>query len=587
MGYLSIFLFPSEKTKITKHILLLFVIIVSSHSLIMELKPISIPYLSLRENITNSNLRHLSEQYVYGSAFKINYYYSNLYLGEKMEKQGYILDTGSSITTSTCSPICTKCGKHICPPYNVTSKDKILSCYDERCSWLTSRCSTHDRKCSFSISYSEGSSLDGVYINEIVRFGENYQEQKPIYVPIGCTKSENHLFYNQDANGIMGLANNDHNFIDILYKSGAINSKIFSLCLAQLGGVFNIGEINYKIHGENVTFVPMLLDRGKYFGLTVKSLAVNNRTINSFNPSKYNIFIDSGTTISYIDNTIFDEILNLMKDECKKFGKIKACGSYSYHSDYGHCFYFDSLEELDYAVYNYWPIIHFYLDGYDYKWKGKNYVFNISTPSKPGACMGINKYYGSKITLGSSWMIGHDIIFDRDKRIIGIAEAECYQNKILNMSSGLELNDETIKKIKNESMNAILNTTLNTILNTTLNTTLITTLNTTLNITLNTTLIQNSMNSTSKLNITKNTSYMRFKFDNTLDILLIFSIIVIMILLISIVILGIKLYFQKKILDSEIKNEINHNISPKSMKGFRYIEVNNNNLKESNILDII
>jgi hypothetical protein len=87
MGYLSIFLFPSEKTKITKHILLLFVIIVSSHSLIMELKPISIPYLSLRENITNSNLRHLSEQYVYGSAFKINYYYSNLYLGEKWKSR--------------------------------------------------------------------------------------------------------------------------------------------------------------------------------------------------------------------------------------------------------------------------------------------------------------------------------------------------------------------------------------------------------------------------------------------------------------------------------------------------------------------
>ena len=126
MGFLSIFFFPPEKKKITKQILSIFIIIVSSHALILELKPISIPYLSLRENITISKLRHLSEQYIYGSAFKLNYYYSNLYLGEKMEKQGYILDTGSSITTSTCTPLCTKCGKHLCPPYNVSSKDNTV-----------------------------------------------------------------------------------------------------------------------------------------------------------------------------------------------------------------------------------------------------------------------------------------------------------------------------------------------------------------------------------------------------------------------------------------------------------------------------
>ena len=95
-------------------------------------------------------------------------------------------------------------------------------------------------------------------------------------------------------------------------------------------------------------------------------------------------------------------------------------------------------------------MIHFYLNGYDFQWKSKNYVFNISEPNKPGACMGMNREYGTKITLGSRWMIGHDIIFDLDNNLLGFAEAECYQNKYINLSNGLELNEEEINSKYND-----------------------------------------------------------------------------------------------------------------------------------------
>ena len=525
--------------------ILLLNLIISSNLITLEINKISTPYLSLGDIVDQYKLRNLSEQYVYGSAFKLNYYYSNLYLGDNMQKQGYILDTGSTITTSTCSPICHHCGNHICPAYNITTEDKIISCNDEKCKLVTSKCNGNTNKCSFSISYSEGSSLSGVYINEIVRFGENYKEQNGTFVPIGCTTDENHLFYTQDANGIMGLANNDHNFIDILYACGAIKANLFSLCFAQLGGVFNIGEINNKTHKENVTFVPMLLDRGKYFGLTIKSMAVNEHIIENYNRWGYNIFIDSGTTISYINDKIFNEIYNLMNEECKKFEKNNACGKYTYHSDFGHCFYFETINDLDYAVYNYWPIIHFYLEGYDYKWKAENYVFNISTKSKPGACMGINKAYGSKITLGSSWIIGHDIIFDRDNHLIGIAEAECYQNKMINISNGLELNDEIISKMKNENEN------------------------------------KTNINETKKYNIT----IKKYKKYNHLDIILVICVILLFLILILIVFLIIKYNKQKNIENSEIKNNNNKNEYMKNNKD--YLNVTTHNMKESNTLIII
>ena len=538
-----------KKSKIIKYIILLLNLIISSNLVTLELNRISFPYLSLKENVPQYKLRNLSEQYIYGSVFKLNYYYTNLYLGDDMQKQGYILDTGSTITTSTCSPMCNHCGNHICPAYNVKTEDKIISCNDEKCKLVTSKCNGNTNKCSFSISYSEGSSLNGVYINEIVRFGENYKKQNGTFVPIGCTTDENHLFYTQDANGIMGLANNDHNFIDILYTFGAIKANIFSLCFAQLGGVFNIGEINNKTHKENITFVPMLLDRGKYFGLTIKSMAVNDRDIENYNRWGYNIFIDSGTTISYIDDKIFDEILNIMNEECKIFEKKNACGKYTYHSDFGHCFYFESVNDLDYAVYNYWPIIHFYLEGYDYKWRAENYVFNISTKNKPGACMGINKAYGSKITLGSSWIIGHDIIFDRDNHLIGIADAECYQNKMINKSNGLELNDDIINQIKYGYENKTnINRTENKIIN-----------------------------------------IIKFKRFNSLDIILIMYVILLFLLLILLIFLGIKNNRQKAIENVELKisNNNNNNKNGYKKNGKDYLNVTTHKMGESNTLIII
>jgi hypothetical protein len=390
-------------------------------------------------------MRNLSEQYIYGSAFKINYYYSNIYLGEDMQKQGLILDTGSSITTSTCSPLCQSCGKHICPPYDIKSKNKIISCSDSKCGMVNSNCNKNkkqnENKCSFSISYSEGSTLRGVYINELVRFGKNYKEQDGTFVPMGCTTYENHLFLKQEANGIMGLRNTENNFVELLYKLGAIKRNIFSLCFEQLGGIFTMGETNNKTHLEKMVFLPSKKVQGKYFGLNVKSILVNNRKLVNYSENNFNnsIYIDSGTTISYFSKNIFDEILNLTKEECQKYNKINACGKYNYDSTFGHCFYFDNVNDLNYAIKNYWPTLHFVLDGYDYKWTPERYVFNITNENQTGACMGFAIYYGNTLKFGSTWIIGHDIVFDRENNLLGFAEADCTENKELNMTNGLEL----------------------------------------------------------------------------------------------------------------------------------------------------
>ena len=447
-------------SKILQNIFILLIIIKSYNSITSEIKLVSYQNFSSNLFFYNNKLRKLPEEYIYGSSHKLNYYYANIYFGENMQKQGLILDTGSSITTATCSQLCEKCGKHIRKPYDIKSYNKVISCSDEKCNLVSSKCKNSEphHNCTFSISYSEGSSLKGTYINEIIRFGENYKEQQGIYIPIGCTISETHLFYKQEVNGIMGLANNNYNFVEILYKLGAIKRNVFSICYSQLGGIFTIGEINDKIHNENITYLPMITDRQKYFGLDIKSIYVNDIKVQNFIPGVNNIFIDSGTTISYFPSSICDEIINIMALECKKFDKSDACGRYEFHNEYGFCYYFNTTDELDYAIKNFWPTIHFKLENYDYKWTPERYLFNdTSNLKKPRGCMGFNKAYIKKITLGASWIIGHDIIFDRENKLLGIAEADCHHNINLNISNGLELDIEYNKYINNININKIKN----------------------------------------------------------------------------------------------------------------------------------
>jgi len=385
-----------------------------------------------------NNLRNLSPkiQNIFGSMFKLNYYYTNLYIGDSKEKQGFILDTGSSITTSTCS-LCKSCGRHIHRPYSIDSKKNIISCKDPECQMTSSKC--EDSKCSFKITYAEGSTLEGIFLNKKIFFDIN--EKNNIEIPMGCTLKENNLFFKQEVNGIMGLNNNNFNFVEVMYKLGRINRNIFSLCFAQLGGVFTIGDINEKIHKSNISYFQMITEKNKYYKINIKSIFVNNKKLENGSPEENIFILDSGATISYFNNYIFEEILYKMQENCRSFNIPDICGNYKLNSILGHCFYFNSTFQLNEAIKNYWPIINFDIEGFNYKWLPENYYFNITSNDSIGACMGFNRSNKKRNTLGGSWIIGHDFIFDRENKLLGIAEADCYQNKELNMSNGLEVID--------------------------------------------------------------------------------------------------------------------------------------------------
>ena len=120
-------------------IFLFFLINVNSY--LYRVKSLSYLKKSLRILSSDNSFLH----YINGDSHYLNYYYTPLYLGQNKAPQVYILDTGSSITTSPCDQ-CKNCGKHLNPKYHLENTSKILSSNDNKCKLAShSRCS--EKKC--------------------------------------------------------------------------------------------------------------------------------------------------------------------------------------------------------------------------------------------------------------------------------------------------------------------------------------------------------------------------------------------------------------------------------------------------------
>ena len=363
---------------------------------------------------------------VFGDTYNLYYYYATLYLGPKKTPQTYILDTGSPTTTSPCSK-CTSCGDHLNKPYELEEESDIISCKSDLCNLVQSN-TCRSNQCSFSISYSEGSSLGGFFNLQNVSFEminiSPDSKSKSFKIPIGCTTTETHLFKTQLADGIMGLNNNPKSFISLLYRREIITKNLFSICFGKNDGYFSIGEIDTTFHKSKIEYIPLIPGENNYY-INLKKIEIGNKNISI----GYRSFIDSGTTISYFPKDIFNSIFEEINSECKK--NIENCSNFKYDSNMGYCKTFNTIEDKNKEVNEYWPDIIFYFEGHEYIWTSNQYSYDYGN-NKIGACLGFEGEQASKITLGATFMQDHDIIFDKQNHKIGFAIADCnrgLQNK--------------------------------------------------------------------------------------------------------------------------------------------------------------
>ena len=380
-------------------------------------------------------------QTVYSDSYSKNYYYTSLYIGHNKVRQTYILDTGSSIMSSPCSP-CPDCGVNKNPYYyDINLNHKPISCKSKICK-LVPETSCIKKKflfsnsCGFSVIRASGDGIKGYYLRDIVYFETDKQYhnsplRNKVYrsysLPIGCTTQESGKFKKLSKDGIMGLNNSPKSFISLLHNLKVINRNIFSLCFGLRGGYMSLGEIDKSFHKSDIQYVPLLASN-IYYLIRLDSIKVGD---NTYNPVKEPIIssIDTGNTISYFPSDIFKDITSQFMNYCQK--QENNCGNFTYDKEAGYCASFSDRQSLFQSVYHYWPNITLYFGKSEYIWRPINYYYYIYNETERKACLGFNYHLSEKIILGSNFIHGHDIIFDRDKHRIGFVPADCSRGNLI------------------------------------------------------------------------------------------------------------------------------------------------------------
>ena len=153
-----------------------------------------------------------------GGSATLGFYYVNLFIGERNQKQSLIVDTGSSLTTFPCKG-CSECGtRHYNSPYDppINGNLNYVTTSDHYLDWKCQFGSTED--CPFSVNYVEGSSYTGRYVAELVVLEDELSKfnretdsavrnQKYLGI-VGCLEKETGHVREQEADGLLGLGLN-------------------------------------------------------------------------------------------------------------------------------------------------------------------------------------------------------------------------------------------------------------------------------------------------------------------------------------------------------------------------------------------
>ena len=384
-------------------------------------------------------------QTVYSDSFSKNYYYTTLYVGHNRVRQTYIIDTGSSIMASPCSP-CSQCGKHKSPfYYDIKRVHKPLKCSSRICS-LTPNTECINKKlkflssgtCAFKINRVGGDGIKGYFMRDIVYFETDQKLHatplgKKLYrsyaLPIGCTTAELGEYRELKTDGIMGLNYNPKSFINILYNLKIINRNLFTLCFNLRGGYMSLGEVDKTFHkSDEIEYVP-LLTSSIYYLVKLTSITIGEKGETNILTNPSIARIDTGNTISYFPSIIFKSLRRQFRKYC--LDKDGKCGTFSYEQELGYCASFPDRETLFNAIFHYWPNITLKFGDSEYVWKPINYYYYHFDGKKRKACLGFNFHSSSRIILGANFIHGHDVIFDLSRKRLGFVPADCSRGNLI------------------------------------------------------------------------------------------------------------------------------------------------------------
>ncbi|KXG51161.1 Peptidase aspartic, catalytic [Penicillium griseofulvum] len=235
-------------------------------------------------------------------------YFCNVTLGTPKQNLRLVLDTGSS--DLWCNT-----------PNSTLCESRQNSCVQSGTYDPSSSSSYSFVNSDFNISYADGSSAIGDYVTDTLTIGGTTIKDFQFGVGFLSGSPEGVLGIGYTANEVQVGRNGDSPYANLpkaMVDKGIIQSNAYSLWLNDLDastGSILFGGVNTKKYHGTLQTVPIQKVRGQYaefiIALTEISLTTSSGTQTLSSSSiPAGVLLDSGSSLSYLPDTIVQEIYN-------------------------------------------------------------------------------------------------------------------------------------------------------------------------------------------------------------------------------------------------------------------------------------
>ena len=139
--------------------------------------------------------------------------------------------------------------------------------------------------------------------------------------------------------------------------------------MAADGGYFSLGGINSTLHNGEVKYISM--EPGQFHKVLLNDIIIEEKVFDI--PRSYFTIIDSGTTISYFPNGLYNNLMQRVNEYCSRINK---CLGDSHKTEIGQCYKLKENINLAQFIES-MPNIKFeFENNIVFNWKPENYLFN-------------------------------------------------------------------------------------------------------------------------------------------------------------------------------------------------------------------
>ncbi|KAG8373661.1 hypothetical protein BUALT_Bualt11G0047400 [Buddleja alternifolia] len=329
-----------------------------------------------------------------------------------------ILDTGSDLLWTQCKP-CKNCFHQPTPIFDPKKSSSFskLPCSSDLCTALpTSSCS--DGNCEYLYTYGDYSSTQGVMATETFTFGEVSLPK----VGFGCGLDNEGGGFNQGG-GLVGMGRGPLSLVSQLEEPK------FSYCLTSIDStksstllMGSLASVNKTTNGgDSIKTTPLIKSTSSpsFYYLSLEGISVG-KTLLPIKKSTFSLkgdgsggmIIDSGTTITYLEESAFD----LVKQEFTNQMQLPVDDSNDTGLDL--CFTLPSnAQNLEV------PKLVFHFDEADLDLPGENYII---ADSSGVACLAMGSSNGMSI-FGNFQQQNMLVVHDLAKESMSFVPTQCDQ----------------------------------------------------------------------------------------------------------------------------------------------------------------